>query len=153
MTHSFGLSTTARLALLQRLAKRRAHQDEARIGQGEDQGRNRGSAARGTRSRFADLPGMRDFALMQTAVEALSLESPFFRPHAGVAGARTTIGNSRYLNFSSYNYLGLNGDPRVTGAAKAAIDRYGVSPSASRLVSGERPVHAELESLLAENYG
>ena len=56
MTHSFGLSTTARLALLQRLAKRRAHQDEARIGQGEDQGRNRGSAARGTRSRFADLP-------------------------------------------------------------------------------------------------
>ena len=26
MTHSFGLSTTARLALLQRLAKRRAHQ-------------------------------------------------------------------------------------------------------------------------------
>ncbi|WP_145140151.1 aminotransferase class I/II-fold pyridoxal phosphate-dependent enzyme [Roseomonas gilardii] len=160
MTQSFGLTTTARLALLQRLAKRRAHQDEARAGQGhnggghaEGHGAGREGGGHGTRSRFADLPGMRDFALMQTAVEALSLESPFFRPHAGVAGARTTIGNSRYLNFSSYNYLGLNGDPRVTGAAKAAIDRYGVSPSASRLVSGERPVHAELESLLAENYG
>ena len=131
MTQSFGLTTTARLALLQRLAKRRAHQDEVRAGQGhnggghaEGPGAGREGRGHGTRSRFADLPGMRDFALMQTAVEALSLESPFFRPHAGVAGARTTIGNGRYLNFSSYNYLGLNGDPRVTGAAKAAIDRY-----------------------------
>ena len=43
MTHSFGLSTTARLALLQRLAKRRAHQDEARIGQGKTRGGTEGA--------------------------------------------------------------------------------------------------------------
>ncbi|UFN50287.1 aminotransferase class I/II-fold pyridoxal phosphate-dependent enzyme [Roseomonas sp. OT10] len=139
MTGGFGLSAGARLALLQRLAKRRARQDD-------------GPEAAGRRG-FSDLPGMRDFALLQTAVETLSLENPFFRPHDAVAGGTTEIGGRRYVNFSSYNYLGLNGDPRVAAAAKAAIDRYGVSASASRLVSGERPVHATLERALAENYG
>jgi 8-amino-7-oxononanoate synthase len=56
------------------------------------------------------------------------------------------------LNFSSYDYLGLNGDPRVADAAKDAIDQYGVSVSASRLVAGERPFHRELESALARVY-
>src|SRR6266850_2607636 len=63
------------------------------------------------------------------------------------------IGNRTYVNFSSYNYAGLNGDPRITAAAKAAIDRYGTSVSASRMVSGERPVHRELEQALARVHG
>jgi len=46
-----------------------------------------------------------------------------------------------------------NGDPRITDAAKAAIDRYGTSVSASRLVSGERPLHRELEHALARIHG
>ena len=65
--------------------------------------------------------------------------------HEGIAGAETVIDNRPYLNFASYNYIGLNGDQRIAAAAKAAIDRYGTSVSASRPVSGERPVHRELE--------
>ena len=42
------------------------------------------------------------------------------------------------INFSSYNYLGMSGDPAVAQAAKEAIDRYGTSVSASRLVSGQK---------------
>src|SRR3712207_8224426 len=84
--------------------------------------------------------------MVREAAAALGLENPFFRPHEGVAGARTVIGGRGFLNFASYNYLGLNGDPRVAAAAKAAIDRHGVSASASRLASGERPVHAALRS-------
>ena len=57
------------------------------------------------------------------------------------------------LNFSSYDYLGLNGHPEVIEAAKAAIDRYGISASASRHVAGERPVHRALERALANHYG
>ena len=57
------------------------------------------------------------------------------------------------INFSSYDYLGLNHHPAVRAAAHAAIDRYGVSASASRLVAGERPVHRALESALADHYG
>ncbi|MFH5924950.1 aminotransferase class I/II-fold pyridoxal phosphate-dependent enzyme [Roseomonas xinghualingensis] len=138
MTQGTGLSATARLALLQRLSKRRARQEEA-------------GAPEGARS-FGDLPALRDFELVKTAMEALDLPNPFFRPHEGVAAATTVIGEAEYLNFSSYNYLGLNADPRVRAAAHAAIDRYGVSASASRVVSGERPLHAQLEAALAAHY-
>ena len=63
---------------------------------------------------------------------------------------RRTIDGRSYVNFASYNYLGLNGHPDVVAAAKAAIDSYGTSVSASRLVAGERPMHRELERALAE---
>jgi len=56
-------------------------------------------------------------------------------------------------DYASYNYLDLSGDADVAQAAKDAIDRYGTSVSASRLVSGERPIHRELERALASLYG
>ncbi|MES9881118.1 MAG: aminotransferase class I/II-fold pyridoxal phosphate-dependent enzyme [Sedimenticola sp.] len=40
-------------------------------------------------------------------------------------------------------------DPRVCAAARAAIDTYGTSVSASRIASGERPFHRALERDLA----
>lgn len=137
MSPGFGLSATARLALLQRLSRRR-----------ED-----AAPAPGAARAFRELPGQRDMELIREAAGVLGLENPFFRPHDGVAGARSVIGGREVINFGSYNYLGLNGDPRVVAAAQAAIARHGVSASASRMVSGERPVHAELEASLAAHYG
>jgi 8-amino-7-oxononanoate synthase len=68
--------------------------------------------------------------------------------------AETTLVQGRVLtNYASYNYLGMSGDPVVSQAAKDAIDRYGTSVSASRLVSGERPLHRELEQELARLLG
>ncbi len=141
MKPAFGLSQTARLALLQRLTRKR-----------EDGCGETSSPASGPRA-FRDLPGQRDHALIREAAAMLGLENPFFRAHDGIAGATTTIDGRELINYASYNYLGLNGDARVAAAAKAAIDRHGVSASASRIVSGERPVHAELEAALAANYG
>jgi 8-amino-7-oxononanoate synthase len=57
------------------------------------------------------------------------------------------------INYSTYNYLGMSGDPRVLQAAKEAIDRYGTSVSASRISSGEKPLHRDLELALAELVG
>ena len=136
----FGLSAASRAALLQRLAKRRG--TEAAVSPGAGPGRD-----------LSTLPGAADIGMVREAGAALGLDNPFFRPHEGVAGARTVIGGRECLNFASYNYLGLNGDPRVAAAAKAAIDLHGVSASASRLASGERPVHAALEAALAEFHG
>ncbi len=48
---------------------------------------------------------------------------------------------------------GLSGDPRVSNAAKAAIDKYGTSASASRIVSGQIELHGELEKRLAAFLG
>ncbi|WP_286936528.1 aminotransferase class I/II-fold pyridoxal phosphate-dependent enzyme [Achromobacter sp. UBA4530] len=81
------------------------------------------------------------------------MKNPFFKLHEGTAGARTQIDGNGYINYASYNYLNMSGDPAVIAAAKAALDRYGTSVSASRLVSGERPVHRELEAELAALYG
>lgn len=103
-------------------------------------------------TRFDRHPGYEKIVLTRAAADRLSLRNPFFIAHDGVAGAVTRIAGREYLNFSSYNYLGLAGHPQVSQAAKDAIDCYGTSASASRLVAGERPVQRELEEALAALY-
>lgn len=102
---------------------------------------------------FTTLPGYKEMQTQRSFAQLLGVANPFFRVHEERAGAQTRIGNRSYSNFASYDYLGLNAHPAVAEAAKAAIDRYGTSTSASRLVAGERPVHRELESRLAAVYG
>jgi 8-amino-7-oxononanoate synthase len=54
------------------------------------------------------------------------------------------------VSFASNDYLGLSGHPGVVAAAQAALDRWGAGAGASRLVTGSRPVHSELEHQLAD---
>jgi len=98
-------------------------------------------------------PAYQQLRIMREGAASLGLANPYFRAHDGIAAAATSIEGREYINYSSYNYLGLNGDARVAAAAKAAIDLYGTSVSASRVVSGERPVHRALETRLAAAYG
>lgn len=91
----------------------------------------------------------RDLATAAAAGEA----DPFLAVHDGVSGGTTLIDGREAINFSGYNYLGLAGHDAVTRAARQAIDRYGTSVSASRLVSGTRPVHRELELEIADFLG
>jgi 8-amino-7-oxononanoate synthase len=104
-------------------------------------------------TRFDRHPGYQELLVPKAAAKTLGLRNPFFIAHDGIAGAVTRIEGREYFNFSSYNYLGLAGHPAINKAANDAIDRYGTSASASRVVSGERPIHRELEEALAENYG
>jgi len=103
-------------------------------------------------TRFDRHPGYEKMLVPKAMADRLGVRNPFFRSHDGVAAARTRIGGRDYLNFSNYNYLGLSAHPQVNAAAKAAIDQYGTSASASRLVAGERPVQRELEESLAQVY-
>ncbi|GLK66620.1 aminotransferase class I/II-fold pyridoxal phosphate-dependent enzyme [Hansschlegelia plantiphila] len=109
--------------------------------------------ARKRNDKFADFPELKDLKTQQAVADLLGVANPFFREHDGCAGATTDIDGKTHINFASYNYLGLNGHPAVAAAAKAAIDKYGVSVSASRLVAGERPIHRELERRIADYYG
>ncbi len=104
-------------------------------------------------TRFDRFPGYEKMLVPKAAAERFGLANPFFVSHDGLAGATTQIDGREFINFSSYNYLGLNGDARVNQAAKDAIDRYGTTVSASRLVAGERPVQRDLERALAQVYG
>ena len=103
-------------------------------------------------TRFDRHPGYEKIMVPRAAAQRLGVTNPYFKTHQGIGGALTQIDGRPYLNFASYNYLGLSGHPRVTKAAKDAIDRYGTSVSASRLVAGERPIQRELELALAELY-
>jgi 8-amino-7-oxononanoate synthase len=102
---------------------------------------------------FRDLPEMSEIRTQKAVADLVGVANPFFRVHDGRAGATTHIDGRARINFASYNYLGLNGHPDVNAAAKAAIDRYGTSVSASRLVAGERAIHQELERRLADFLG
>lgn len=86
-------------------------------------------------------------------MEQSGLGSVYFRPAEGLNTNITRIDGRTLVNYCSYNYLGLSGEAEVALAAKEAIDRYGTSVSASRLASGERPLHRELEQELAGYLG
>ncbi|MFD9305408.1 aminotransferase class I/II-fold pyridoxal phosphate-dependent enzyme [Streptomyces sp. NPDC060048] len=83
------------------------------------------------------------------ALAGLGLANPYFLVHEGGMTDTTVIDGRELVSFSSYNYLGLATDPKVKAAAKEAVERYGTSVSASRLLSGSRPLHLELDTELA----
>lgn len=74
----------------------------------------------------------------------------FYQKFDGINNNLATLAGVELINFCSYNYLGMSGHPKVSEAAIQAIETYGTSVSASRLVSGERPLHRDLENALAE---
>jgi len=59
----------------------------------------------------------------------------------------------RLLSFSCNDYLNLSRHPDVIAAAIEATTRYGVGAGASRLVTGNHPLYAELEGRLARLKG
>ena len=83
----------------------------------------------------------------------MGLQNPFFTVHQGLTNDRTVIDGREVINFSSYNYVGMSGDPVVTKAAQDAAAKYGTSVSASRLVSGEKDIHGEFEREVCDFLG
>ena len=65
------------------------------------------------------------------------------------AGPTIDLGGRRVLSFASNNYLGLAADPRVTEAARRALERWGWGAGSSRAVAGHTDAHAALEADLA----
>jgi 8-amino-7-oxononanoate synthase len=145
----FGLSAQAKARLIERLSA----VSPVRSAQPTHQSDPIGSNTAGKRLDVSELEGYREIRMIREAAEFLGIADPFFRVHEGIAASETVIGNHTYINFASYNYIGLNGHPDIASAAKAAIDQYGTTVSASRPVSGERTIHRALERSLAEMHG
>lgn len=59
------------------------------------------------------------------------------------------IEGKSFLNFASNDYLGLAGDDRLIAAAIAATQTYGTGSTGSRLITGHRELHRELECSIA----
>jgi len=84
---------------------------------------------------------------------AAGLENPFLRANEAVRGRTARMGGREVVSFTSFDYLGLAGHPDVKRAAKEAIDRFGTSASASRMVGGNNTILDELDAELASFLG
>lgn len=59
----------------------------------------------------------------------------------------------RLISFSCNDYLNLIQHPAIAAAAQEALARYGLGAGASRLVTGNHPLYADLETRLARLKG
>jgi 8-amino-7-oxononanoate synthase len=67
----------------------------------------------------------------------------------GRPGATVLLSGKEVINFASNDYLGLAGDERLQTAAIKAIQEFGTGSTGSRLLSGHRELHRELEQAIA----
>lgn len=78
---------------------------------------------------------------------------PYYAEQTPSGLNHVALDGERLLQLGSSNYLGLAADPRVREAVIAALHRYGTSCTSSRLLTGTRPLHHELERRLARFLG
>jgi len=104
-------------------------------------------------SNFENHPGYKLLQKRKADALAKNISIPFFPTNTGANNNNVVIDGRELINFSGYNYLGLSGHPYVSEAAKSAIDQFGTSVSASRIVSGQIPLHLQLEKTITDFLG
>jgi 8-amino-7-oxononanoate synthase len=104
---------------------------------------------------FARFPEYAELKRYERMLKAVAGANPYFRIDAGGASSAsvTRTEGRECVNFCAYDYLGMARDSEVAAAAKTAIDRYGTTAGASRLLSGDKQVHRDLERGLAAFLG
>ncbi len=102
---------------------------------------------------FGQTPEYRKLKQTMRMLATTGVPNPYFSVHEKAARDTTQIDGRELISWATYNYIGMSGDPEVNAATKAAVDQYGTSVSASRLVSGEKPLHGQLERGIAEFLG
>jgi len=148
----FGLTGKAKEHLIQQVLDKRKDMEQSEVPPPKNSRHPNiiGSVVPNKFTRFDKYPAYQEILVQKLAGETLKIANPFFRVHTGVAGSTTVIDGREYINFANYNYLDLCGHPDVSEAAHRAIEQYGTSVSANRLVGGERPIQRELEEQLAK---
>jgi len=116
-----------------------------------EHGRRRADPA-GASLRPEDWPEFAAVDRLMASIEAGG-GNPYARLHAARNAEATVVDGRRVTNYASFNYLGFSADPAVCQAAVDAIERYGTSASATPLLLGETPLHAELERELCDRLG
>lgn len=71
------------------------------------------------------------------------------KPASSRKNGRIILNNKEYLDFSSNDYLGLCGHPKLAEESKKALDKYGTASAASRLMTGDLDISHELEEKTA----
>lgn len=90
---------------------------------------------------------------MQRRLDAIRAEGRWraYRDFDALGPEGTLVAEDRrVISFASNDYLGLRAHRAVIEAAHLALDRWGAGSGGSRLITGARPVHRELEAELAD---
>ncbi len=82
--------------------------------------------------KFSQMPDYR--RLRQDLDRVEDLGNPFFVVHEGTAKDTTRIDGRSLINYASYNYLGLSGDPRLNKAAHSGRS-HNMAPQSPLAVS------------------
>jgi 8-amino-7-oxononanoate synthase len=96
------------------------------------------------------------FARVETLVDFARerhLYPDYHRIDGGVNEPECTVDGRPYVSFCANNYLSLSEHPRVKRAAQEAIERYGLGPGGSRIISGNVDVIEMLERRIAQLTG
>jgi 8-amino-7-oxononanoate synthase len=97
-----------------------------------------------------DLLDARGRRLFESTAMACAADAyPFQAPLEGKTGPMVRTEGREMLMLSSYDYLGLIGDPRVDEAAIEAVRKYGTGTGGARLLTGTLDLHHEVERDLA----
>ena len=107
--------------------------------------RRRGTAA----GSFDPFPECAALEERLAGLEAAGVANPFLLANEAVHGRIARIAGREVVSFTSFDYLGIAGHPDVADAAKRAIDRFGTSASASRMVGGNNEILETLDAELA----
>lgn len=102
-----------------------------------------------TRTRECVIDDFPEIAAFEKYYDSVKYGIAYFRKNEGIAGGRMIIEGEEKINYSTYNYLGLNGDKRINEFVMEAVEHYGTSVSGSRLLSGEIELHERLERRIA----
>lgn len=94
-----------------------------------------------------------EYVQIKARIDSFDSDNPYFRLRSGINKEQIDMNDQEYINYASYNYLGFSGNERVEQAIINAVTEYGSSVSASRMLSGEIPIHIELEQAIARFVG
>ena len=103
--------------------------------------------------KIEQMPEYLRFERLKSLMVDSGIRNPFFSVHEGRIADTTVIDGKELISYSSYNYLSMSGETDVNQTAIDAINEFGTSVSASRIVSGEKTIHKVFEQELAEFLG
>ncbi len=91
------------------------------------------------------------YAWIDRSLETIERANWYRSPRiiSSLPGTQTVIDGQTLLNFGSNDYLGLAGDDRSIRAAIAATQQFGTGATGSRLTSGHKQLHQDLECAIA----
>ena len=91
------------------------------------------------------------YAWIEKALDTVRRAHWYRSPQAinSCPGPVVKLASHSLINFASNDYLGLAGDDRLIQAAMAATKEFGTGATGSRLVSGHRDLHRQLEQAIA----